>query len=100
MWVLVQDSNLFFPVELIPPIGNYLLEVGGIEAILKAAIFQRICVAGSVNTFMKVLQKIYMCMMSHSFIIIIFIIMKLIKQNKSKLIHTLISSSEVCTSNE
>lgn len=55
VWIFVKHCHLLFPVKLVSPVGNHSLEIGGIEAILEAAILQRISVAGSVNALMKVL---------------------------------------------
>lgn len=39
VWIFVELCHLLFPVKLVPPIGNHLLEISGIEAILEATIF-------------------------------------------------------------
>lgn len=55
VWIFVKHFHLLFPVKIISPVGNHFFEVSGIEAIVEAAVFQWIGVAGSVNALMKVL---------------------------------------------
>lgn len=69
VWILVKHCHLLFPVKLISPVGNHLLQISGIEAILEDTILQRISEAGSVNALMKVLfnKKMLMSCYWHSY---------------------------------
>lgn len=40
MWVLVEDFNLFLPVELVFPVGDNLPEVLGVSTIMEATVLQ------------------------------------------------------------
>lgn len=41
VWVLVDFINLFPPVKIVPPVRDDLLQVLGVEAIVKLAVLQR-----------------------------------------------------------
>lgn len=55
VWIFVKNCHLLLPVKLIFPVWNHFLEVGGIEAIVEGATFQRIGVTASINALVEVL---------------------------------------------
>lgn len=55
VWISVEHCHLTFPVKLMSPVRNHFLQISRIEAIVEAAVFQRISVSCSVDALMKVL---------------------------------------------
>lgn len=56
MRILVQFVHLSPPVKIIPPVGNNLLQVSGVEAVVKLAVLQRRDRPCPINTMMQVLK--------------------------------------------
>lgn len=40
VWVLVENFNLFLPVELVFPVGDNLPEIGQVNSIMEATVLQ------------------------------------------------------------
>ena len=51
MWVLVENFNLFLPVELVFPVGDNLPEIGQVNSIMEATVLQWLSESSLVKSY-------------------------------------------------